>query len=175
MLRLTTYLILALSSLSVSALPTVISPTAISTTPYTSTLTFTPLGKRALDKRALDLPNNWHFILASQPSLFEPIHVAARAIISLYTAVIARASQVSVPPDHAASFKVGVFVLLFTGGGAEDGKPLDWATVIEFCKRMRHKAHMGEPLLVEGWLMNRETEEYMYVKLGWIKEISGSP
>lgn len=65
-------------------------------------------------------------------------------------------------------------MLIFTGG-EENGKPLDWATVIEFCKRMRHKAHMGEPLLVEGWLMNRETEEYMYVKLGWIKEISDSP
>ncbi|CAO1604199.1 MAG: hypothetical protein LQ349_009593 [Xanthoria aureola] len=184
MLQLMSYLTLALSSLSVLALPTDISLTDVSPTnilpsdistagtstiPYTGTLTFTPL-----DKRAIDLPNNWQFILRSQPAIFEPIHVSAQAIIALYTAVIARASQVSAPPDHAASFKVGIFVLIFTGS-PEDNRPLDWPIVMEFCRGMREKAHRGEPLLVEGWLVHRGTKQQIHVQLGFLKEIGGSP
>ncbi|CAL8583239.1 hypothetical protein XPA_008870 [Xanthoria parietina] len=79
MLRLMSHLTLALSSLSVLALPTDIPLTDViphqhfspptspprgpSTIPYTGTLTFNPL-----HKRALDLPNNWRFILKSQPT-----------------------------------------------------------------------------------------------------------
>ncbi|KAI4231826.1 MAG: hypothetical protein LQ349_005375, partial [Xanthoria aureola] len=116
MLQQISYLTLALSSLSVLALPTDISLTDVSPTnilpsdfsttgpstiPYTGTLTFNPL-----HKRALDLPNNWHFILKSQPRILEPIDFSARAILALYTAVIARARLVSAKQDHAASFKL---------------------------------------------------------------------
>ncbi|KAI4226873.1 MAG: hypothetical protein L6R36_002860 [Xanthoria steineri] len=179
MIQLISYLTLALSSLSVLAPPTDISlsdvsptnilPSDISTIPYTGTLTFNPL-----HKRALDLPNNWHFILKSQPLLVEPIDVSARAIIPLYTAAIKRASQVSAMQDRAASFRHKIFVITFTGD-PEDNKPLAWPTVLEFCTRMKEKAERGLPLLFEGWLVNRETEEQNFVKFGFLEEVDGAP
>ncbi|KAL8875465.1 MAG: hypothetical protein Q9198_006186 [Flavoplaca austrocitrina] len=173
MLGLISYLLLIHLPLSTLAFSTDITPAEISlteftTTPFAGTFTLAPTDSRAFAKRALDLPNNWHFVLAQQPALVEPIERSARVFKSLYDAVIKRARQIPTPSDHDASFKLGHFVLVINGN-PEDGKPLDWPTIIEFCTRMRMKAAGGEVLLVEGWLLKRDTQEQMYVRLGLLE------
>ncbi|KAL8671211.1 MAG: hypothetical protein Q9168_004286 [Polycauliona sp. 1 TL-2023] len=168
MLRLTVCLILAFSSLSVLALPTDGPLAPFSIKPYTGTLDFTPRDIGDLVKRAQNLPNNWEFVFASQPAIVEPIHLSAKAIIALYTAAINHASQKPAPADHDASFKDpnSPFVLIINGDPAQ-GKLLDWPTIVEFSKRMKENADLGKPLLIEGWLLNRKTNEQMYLKLGF--------
>ena len=173
MLGLISYLLLILLPLSTlvfstNITPAKISPTEFTTTAFAGTFTLAPTNSPAFAKRALDLPNNWHFVLAHQPALVEPIELSAPAFKTLYDAVIKRARQVPTPVDHDASFKLGPFVLIFNGD-PEDGKPLDWPTILEFGTRMRMKAERGEVLLVEGWLLKRDTQEQMYVTLGFLE------
>ncbi|KAL9633639.1 MAG: hypothetical protein Q9204_003315 [Flavoplaca sp. TL-2023a] len=170
MLGLISYLLLPISTLAFSTdiTPAEISPTEFTTKPSTGTFTLAPTNSRAFAKRALDLPNNWHFVLAKQPALVEPIERSAPTFKTLYDAVIKRARQVPTPIDHDASFKLGPFVLIFNGD-PEDGKPLDWPTIVEFCTRMKMKTERGEVLLLEGWLLKRDTQEQMYVNLGFLE------
>ncbi|KAI4272050.1 MAG: hypothetical protein LQ337_005581 [Flavoplaca oasis] len=170
MVGLLPYLLLLFFPFSALAFTTEITPAEISlaevtTTPFTGTFTLSPTNSRAFAKRALDLPNNWHFVLAQQPGLIEPIELSAPAFKAVYDAVVRRARQVPTPIDHDASFKLGPFVIVFNGN-PEDGKPLDWPTIMEFCTRMRMKVERGEALIFEGWLLKRGTQEQMYVKLG---------
>ncbi|KAL8999143.1 MAG: hypothetical protein Q9169_001922 [Polycauliona sp. 2 TL-2023] len=167
MLRLLFILTLAFSSISILAFPIDEPPTALTVSSYTGSLTFNPLDSRALEKRALELPNDWHFVLDSQPLIVEPIHRSAQVILALYDAALKRGGQVPLPSDRVASFKFGAFVLIFNSD-PEAGKLLDWPTVTEFCTRMREKAVRGEPLLLEGWLLNRVTAEQMHLQLGYL-------
>lgn len=164
-----TFLHVSALAFSTDITPAEISPTEFSTTPSIGTFSLAPVHQRAFSKRALDLPNNWHFVLANQPALIEPIELSAPQFKILYDAVIKHASKVPVPIDHDASFKLGYFVMVFNGN-PEDGKPLDWPTIREFCKRMRIKAEMGEVLVLDGWLLNKGTGEQMYVTLGMLQE-----
>ena len=40
---------------------------------------------------------------------------------------------------------------------------------------MKEKAQRGEPLLFEGWLVNRGTEEQIFVMLGFLEKVDGAP
>ena len=156
MLQLISYLLLAFSSLPVLALPT---NTDITTT---------------LDKPVFELPNAWHLILQAHACILQPVSVSSKPIKALYRFAVSYASsQLFEPLDHSASFKIGSFMLAFTGN-PENDKPLDWSTVIEFCWRMRQEALLGPPFLVMGWLVNRNTEEWIYVNLGFVQEKGGS-